>query len=93
MGDSRDFLERYRQTHQHPANRALHAVGIPLIVLSLPLFFWRWPVALGFFVGGWILQFVGHAFEGKAPAFFSDPRFLLVGPWWWLRKTWGRERK
>ena len=92
MSETPSFLETYRQTHQHPANRAFHAVGIPLIVLSLPLAFWNWRVALAMFVGGWILQFIGHAFEGKAPAFFSDARYLLVGPWWLLRKALGREK-
>lgn len=93
MSETKDFLESYRRTHQHPANRALHAVGIPLIVLSLPLALFRWRVALAVFVFGWILQFLGHALEGKAPAFFSDARYLLVGPWWWLRKTLGLEKK
>lgn len=93
MTNNAEFIERYRRTHQHPANRALHAVGIPTIVVSLPLFFWNWPLALGLFAVGWVLQFLGHAFEGKAPAFFADPRFLLVGPWWWLRKTLGLEKR
>jgi hypothetical protein len=33
---------------------------------------------------------VGHAFEGKAPSFFSDPKFLLIGPLWFLKKITGR---
>jgi uncharacterized membrane protein YGL010W len=32
------------------------------------------------FFGGWVLQFVGHAFEGKKPAFVDDLIGLLVGP-------------
>ena len=80
------YLDDYRNVHTHPMNRALHTIGIPLIVLSLPLVFVSWRWALGAFVGGWILQFVGHAFEGKAPAFFSHPRYLLVGVQWWWKK-------
>lgn len=34
----------------------------------------------GLFVGGWIIQFVGHIFEGKKPAFVDDLVGLLVGP-------------
>jgi len=34
----------------------------------------------GLFVGGWVLQFIGHAFEGKKPAFVDDIVGLLVGP-------------
>jgi uncharacterized membrane protein YGL010W len=32
------------------------------------------------FVGGWIIQFIGHAFEGKKPAFVDDLVGLLIGP-------------
>jgi uncharacterized membrane protein YGL010W len=35
---------------------------------------------LGLFVVGWIIQFVGHAFEGKKPAFVDDLVGLLIGP-------------
>ena len=37
-------------------------------------------VGLGLFVVGWLIQFVGHAFEGKKPAFVDDLIGLLVGP-------------
>lgn len=35
---------------------------------------------LGFFVVGWAIQFVGHYYEGRRPAFFDDAVGLLVGP-------------
>lgn len=34
----------------------------------------------GLFVVGWAVQFVGHVFEGKKPAFVDDLVGLLVGP-------------
>ena len=37
-------------------------------------------LGLGLFVAGWAIQFVGHAFEGKKPAFVDDLVGLLVGP-------------
>jgi uncharacterized membrane protein YGL010W len=43
-----------------------------------------WQVAVAVFVGAWILQFVGHAIEGKRPSFFKDLQFLLIGPAWLL---------
>lgn len=47
--------------------------------------------ALGLFVTGWILQFIGHyAYEGKSPAFFRNFVHLLVGPLWILAKAVGR---
>lgn len=35
---------------------------------------------LGLFVVGWALQFVGHAWEGRRPAFVDDIVGLLLGP-------------
>lgn len=35
---------------------------------------------LGMFVVGWVIQFVGHWYEGKKPAFVDDIIGLLVGP-------------
>ena len=88
---SMSFIEQYKADHTHPMNHLTHAIGIPMIVISLPMFFVDWQWALGLFVVGWIFQFIGHAFEGKAPSFFKNPVFLLVGPYWWLRKMLGME--
>ena len=35
---------------------------------------------VGLFVIGWIIQFIGHYYEGKKPAFVDDLIGLLVGP-------------
>ena len=84
---SESFLENYKAKHKHPLNRLCHSIGIPMIVISLPLVFFNWRWAAGFFVVGWILQFVGHAIEGNQPAFFKNPVYLLVGPLWLLRRA------
>ena len=89
---SDEWIAQYATSHRHPVNRACHTLGIPLIVVSLVLFvaaiFFRplldWAILL--FLVGWIFQFVGHAFERKAPEFFHDWRFLFVGLRWWLAK-------
>jgi uncharacterized membrane protein YGL010W len=36
--------------------------------------------ALAIFVAGWIIQFVGHRFEGRKPAFLDDVMGLAIGP-------------
>jgi len=50
---------------------------------------------LGLFVVGWAIQFIGHAYEGKKPAFVDDIAGFLIGPLFvaaeagfmlWLRK-------
>ncbi len=35
---------------------------------------------MGFFTVGWLIQFLGHWYEGKKPAFVDDILGLLVGP-------------
>src|SRR5687768_10893954 len=65
-----EWISQYGSSHQHPVNRFCHTVGIPLIVISLVAGVvsigvpgLRW-IAASLFVGGWVLQFVGHAVEG-----------------------------
>ena len=83
------FMENYRAKHQHPLNKLTHAIGIPMIVVSLPLFLWDWRWALALFVLGWAFQFLGHAIEGNQPAFFRNPVYLVVGPLWLARRALG----
>ena len=35
---------------------------------------------VGFFAVGWVIQFIGHYYEGRKPAFADDMVGLLVGP-------------
>jgi hypothetical protein len=98
LGDrtNEQWISQYASSHQHPVNRVCHTLGIPTILLSLPVFVASifvhrlWLYALALFVIGWIFQFIGHAFEGKPPEFFSDWRFLFVGVRWWWAKIHGK---
>jgi len=81
--------QNYKSKHTHPLNRLSHSIGIPLIVISLPLFLFNWHWALALFVVGWLLQFVGHAIEGNQPAFLKNPIYLLIGPLWLIKRLAG----
>jgi len=35
---------------------------------------------IGLFVVGWIIQFIGHYYEGRKPAFVDDLTGLVIGP-------------
>lgn len=138
----RSHFDDYAAFHRTAGNKACHALGIPIIVLStlallarVPLFLlfgWTvtlaeivvtlftvyyltldvalavvmltayvlldgigraippWP-ALALFVGGWILQGVGHyVYEKNSPAFFRNVVHLAVGQLWILAKATGR---
>ena len=93
---SEEWVAQYALSHQHPINRLCHTIGIPLIAVSVGVFLAApfvanlWWVALALFVIGWVLQFIGHGFEGKPPEFFRDWRFLLVGLRWWTAKMRGK---
>jgi len=72
---SHPLVEHWVARHRNPTSFVLHMIGIPptilgvlfvpiyLILLSLPVF----SLALGLFVGGYILQFAGHLLEGTDP--------------------------
>ncbi|MCU0763505.1 MAG: DUF962 domain-containing protein [Hydrogenophaga sp.] len=52
---------------------------------GLPTATWlAWGV--GLFVVGWAIQFLGHHFEGRKPAFVDDILGLLIGPLFLLVK-------
>jgi uncharacterized membrane protein YGL010W len=74
-------------------NAALMALAIPLAGGTAASWL-GW--GLGLFVVGWILQFIGHYYEGRKPAFVDDLVGLLVGPMfvvaeWLFAAGWGRE--
>jgi uncharacterized membrane protein YGL010W len=59
-------------------------VNLGLMLLALPLaaastgMWLAW--GLGMFAAGWVIQFIGHKYEGRKPAFVDDLVGLLVGP-------------
>lgn len=61
------ILRNYLQRHRNRANQCLHVVGVPLtFVVSVVLLVrnaWAWAACA--FVGGYVLQFIGHAIEGN----------------------------
>ena len=69
-------------------DRALGA--LMTVLLGLGVWFGVWAGAqstslwlalgLGSFVLGWAIQFVGHAWEGRKPAFLDDVVGLIIGP-------------
>ncbi len=51
-----------------------------------PLATWL-AVGVGCFVVGWIIQFVGHYYEGRKPAFVDDIVGFLIGPMFVVAET------
>lgn len=76
-----DWIER----HRHPASFVLHLFGIPPTILGtmlIPVYlgsaswsiFW---LALGLFVGGYALQFLGHLCDWSEPGEITGLRQWL----------------
>src|SRR5215813_10042315 len=68
-------VQRWLQRHPNPTSFILHMIGIPptfLGALFVPIYLcllsWNlFLLALGLFVGGYVLQFAGHLLEGTDP--------------------------
>ena len=62
------FLKNYLPRHRNCVNQGLHLIGVPLTFVGTP---WTilagtapwWPCLC--FLGGYLLQFAGHAVEGN----------------------------
>lgn len=70
---------------------AVPALGLLSLIIYVPLYLLaetvgtmeatpRWLIAAGGFVGGWTIQFVGHVFEGRRPAFITNALQLFMAP-------------
>lgn len=65
------WLQEWMKRHQNPISFALHMVGIPMTVSALvPILLdstsgMAWVYAALLFIGGYALQFLGHAIEGN----------------------------
>ena len=72
----------YLAEHRHPANKATHFVGIPLLIATAvgALVLLDWRLFLGGQVLGWAIQLVGHRIEGNRPVLLERPSAFLMGP-------------
>ena len=46
------MIDNYKKVHTHPVNHLTHAIGIPMIIVSLVWVFFNWKVGLILFVIG-----------------------------------------
>jgi hypothetical protein len=77
-----NWLER----HQNPFNRGIHLLGIPLALLVAPILLlampwdeWYWAGLA--FVGGYVVQWIGHAVEGNDLGEWAAVKRLLGLPY------------
>lgn len=74
----RHWLER----HHNSFNFWIHILAIPLAMAGLPLlFFVEWQWGIGAIVVGYLLQWIGHRFEGNDVGEFIPIKKLLGLPY------------
>jgi len=77
------FVTNYIERHRNRANQLLHLLGVPLTFVVSIVFLVReeWTWAGAAFVGGYVLQFIGHAIEGNDAGEIIVAKKLLGRPY------------
>ena len=75
----------YDGAHNHPVNRALLMIAIP-VGSSIIVVWWHWILGLLLIPTAFALARLGHLIEGNKPAFLSNPAHLFAAPVWMAKK-------
>ena len=79
------MLRNWRERHQHPANFAIHLLGIPIAVAGLVMLFVlpleSWYIGAGLLILGYVLQYLGHCIEGNDLGEWAGIKRLLGWPY------------
>jgi uncharacterized membrane protein YGL010W len=82
-------LQGWMLRHQLPFNFWIHMAGIPLAYGGLVmLFFLPWYWGVGMFVGGFLLQLIGHLVEGNDVGEWAAIKRLLGLPYVGIAPRW-----
>jgi len=84
------LYSHYDGAHNHPVNRALHLIAIPVGFSSLIVVWFHWIIALLLIPTAFALAWFGHLIEGNKPAFLTNPVHVFVAPIWMAKKIFGR---
>ena len=87
------MYSHYDGAHNHPVNRALHMIAIPVGFSSVVVVWFHWIIGLLLIPAAFALAWLGHLIEGNKPAFLTNPAHVFVAPWWMVRKIFGAGQK
>src|SRR5205085_12190694 len=87
------LYSHYDGAHNHPVNRALHMIAIPVGFSSLVVAWFHWIIALLLIPTAFALAWLGQLIEGNKPAFMTNPVHVFVAPVWLVKKTSGRDEQ
>ena len=80
----RRALANWLERHQHPFNRGIHCLGIPMTMVGIGLLIAYWPDwtwGVGAFIGGYVLQWIGHLVEGNDVGEWAGIKRFLGWPY------------
>ena len=84
------LYSHYDAAHNHPVNRALHLIAIPVGFSSIVVVWFHWIIGLLLIPTAVALAWLGHLIEGNQPAFLTNPVHVLVAPLWMAKKLFGK---
>ena len=84
------LYSHYDGAHNHPVNRALHLIAIPVGFSSLIVIWFHWIIGLLLIPTAFALAWLGHLIEGNKPAFLTNPVHVFVAPVWMAKKIFRR---
>jgi hypothetical protein len=87
------LYSHYDGEHNHPVNRALHLIAIPLGFSSAIVVWFHWIIALLLIPTAFALAWLGHLIEGNKPAFLTNPAHVFVAPVWMAKRIFGKSAK
>jgi len=83
------LYSHYDGAHNHPLNRFLHMIAIPLGLSSIIVVWFHWIIGLLLIPIAIALAWLGHLVEGNKPAFLTNPAHVFMAPVWMARRILG----
>jgi uncharacterized membrane protein YGL010W len=62
-------------------------IGVVMALIMAVAWYAVWTAFIALFVGGWVLQFLGHHYEGKRPALVDNIFQAFIGPMFLVAET------
>src|SRR5436305_14904962 len=87
------LYSHYDGAHNHPVNRALHMMAIPVGFSFLVVVWFDWIIGLLLIPAAFALAWLGHLIEGNKPAFLCNPAHVLLAPVLLVRRALGRAQR
>jgi uncharacterized membrane protein YGL010W len=84
------LYSHYDRAHNHPINRLLHAIAIPVGFSSVIVVWFHPLIGVLLIPAAFALAWIGHLIEGNKPAFLSNPAHVFIAPVWLARKLLAR---